>query len=63
MFFINFVFKVNQWDGIQSIECDVDASLIPQNGTAICFRTGEQVIKYLKVDKVGLHLGIFLKFI
>ena len=42
----NFI-QVNQWDGIKDIKCDVDNSMIVQNGTTICFTNGQQVFTYL----------------
>ena len=42
--YANEVLIVNQWDNIESIQCD-------RNSTCI-FKTGDDVIKYLNMDKV-----------
>ncbi len=45
---------INQWDGIESIKCD-------GNSTVCIFKTGDDVIKYLNMDKVYFKFYFSLK--
>ena len=48
----NEVLVLNQWRGIDHIDCDA------VNGTS-CFRSGNDVIKSLKMNEVSIYLCSF----
>jgi hypothetical protein len=48
----NEILIVNQWDGIENIDC-------PQTST-ICFKNGDDVIKYAGVKKDNINFDFIL---